>query len=202
MGVSAADALAAALTGKDGPVLQITGQLTTSNGRDRRDGFDKQFKEKVPGVDVVTQAANWDGPTSANVASTVLSGHAKIVGIYLATDTLYYDPVSSALKSRGKLAQVGQPDHIPVVAIDGGSGALKAIRDGFLDATISQPVTDYAKHGVTYLSAALKGEPMKERPTDHNSTVVKDGSYYVDELPSPTVTKKNVDDPNLWGNGK
>ena len=67
-----------------------------------------------------------------------------------------------------------------MVAIDGGSGALKAIRDGYLDATISQPVTDYAKHGVGYLDAALKGKPMKEGPTDHKSTVVKDGAYFVD----------------------
>ena len=88
------------------------------------------------------------------------------------------------------------------MAIDGGSGALKAIREGYLDATISQPVTDYAKHGVDYLQAALKGQQMKSGPTEHNSSVVQDGAYFVDELPSPTVTKQNVDDPNLWGNGK
>jgi ribose transport system substrate-binding protein len=93
-----------------------------------------------------------------------IAEHPNIVGIYLATDTLYYDPVASALKSRGRLLPLGQPGHIPVVAIDGGSGALKAIRDGFLDATISQPVTDYAKYGVQYLSAALKGEAMKAPP--------------------------------------
>jgi ribose transport system substrate-binding protein len=202
MGARAAEALAAAITAKNGQVLDIAGGLTTTNGRNRKDGFNQEFKKKAAGVTVIEQTANWDGPTSANVALTVLSGNPNIVGIYLATDTLYYDPVASALKSRGRLLPVGQPGHIPVVAIDGGSGALKAIRDGFLDATISQPVTDYAKYGVQYLSAALKGEAMKAGPTDHKSTVVQDGSYYVDELPSPIVTKQNVDDPNLWGNGR
>ncbi|WP_292548062.1 hypothetical protein [Mesorhizobium sp.] len=43
---------------------------------------------------------------------------------------------------------------------------------------------------------------MKEGPTDHSSTVVKDGAYFVDELPSPIITKANVDDKSLWGNAK
>ncbi|RRH93989.1 sugar ABC transporter substrate-binding protein [Mesorhizobium tamadayense] len=201
MGARAAEALTAAMGDKKGTVLQITGALTTTNGRNRKDGFDKAFK-KDSDAKIIEQTANWDGPTSANVALTVMSGNPDVAGIYLATDTLYYDPVSSALKSRSRLVPAGQSGHIAMVAIDGGSGALKAIREGFLDATISQPVVDYAKHGVDYLNAALDGESMKEGPTDHSSTVVKDGAYFVDELPSPIITKANVDDKTLWGNAK
>jgi len=202
MGARAAEALAAALTDKKGPILNITGGLTTTNGRDRKDGFDDAFRKADPDAKIIEQTANWDGAASANVALTVLSGNPNIAGIYLATDTLYYDPVAAALKSRGRLLPVGAPGHIPIVAIDGGASALKAIREGFLDATISQPVTDYAKIGVDYLAAALEGKPMKAGPTDHGSSVTKDGSYFVDELPSPIVTKKNVDDAGLWGNAK
>ncbi|MBB6469143.1 ribose transport system substrate-binding protein [Aminobacter lissarensis] len=201
MGARAAEALSAAMTQKDGTVLHITGGLTTTNGRNRKDGFVEAFT-KVSTAKVIEQTANWDGPTSANVASTVMSGNADIAGIYLATDTLYYDPVSAALRSRGRLVPAGETGHIAMVAIDGGASALKAIRDGYLDATISQPVTDYAKYGVVYLQAALDGKEMTEGPTDHDSTVVKDGAYFVDELPSPIVTKTNVDDANLWGNAK
>jgi len=202
MGAKAAEALAAALTTKSGSILEIQGGLTTTNGRDRSTGFDKKFAELAPNIKIIEQTANWDGPTAANVVSTILSGNKDIVGIYLATDTLYYDPVAAALKSRGRLHPVGQTGHIPVVAIDGGASALQAIRDGYLDATISQPVTDYAKYGTKYLQDALNGVAMKAGPTDHNSTVVKSGSYFVDELPSPVVTKANVNDPNLWGNAK
>lgn len=201
MGERAAEALAAALKGKKGKVLQIQGALTTSNGRDRSDGYLKKFAELAPGVEVISQTANWDGPTSANVVSTVLSGNPDIIGIYLATDTLYYDPVAAALKSRDKLFPVGDPNHIAIVAIDGGSGAHDAIRNGFLDATVSQPVTDYAKYGVQHLQNALKGVGMKAGPTDHNSTIIESDGYSVDSLPSPVVTKDNVDDKTLWGNG-
>ncbi|TIM79484.1 MAG: sugar ABC transporter substrate-binding protein [Mesorhizobium sp.] len=202
MGERAAEALAATLTAKTGTVLQIQGALTTTNGRDRSDGFNAKFKDLAPDIKVIEQAANWDGPMSANVVSTVLSGNQDIIGIYLATDTLYYDPVAAALKSRGRLLPVGDPAHLPIVAIDGGSGALQAIRDGYLDATISQPVTDYARYGVTLLQNAINGVAIKAGPTDHNSNVVQADSYFVDELPSPIVSKENVDDPTLWGNGK
>ena len=202
MGERAAEALAAALEGKAGSVLNIQGGLTTTNGRDRSEGFLAKFAELAPDFKVISQTANWDGPTSANVVSTVLSGNPDIVGIYLATDTLYYDPVAAALSSRGHLVPVGDENHIAIVAIDGGSGAHQAIRDGYLDATISQPVSDYAKYGVALLQNALNGVAMAAGPTDHNSTVVEADGYFVDELPSPIVTKENVDDASLWGNGK
>lgn len=202
MGERAAEALAQTLNGKTGTVLEIQGGLTTSNGRDRSDGFSRKFSELAPDVEVVAQTANWDGPTSANVVSTVLSGNPDIIGVYLATDTLYYDPVAAALKSRGRLVPAGEADHIPIVAIDGGAGALKAVRDGYLDATISQPVTDYAKYGVILLQGALDGKSLRAGPTDHNSTIVESEGYFVDALPSPIVTKGNVEDPTLWGNGE
>jgi ribose transport system substrate-binding protein len=201
MGSRAAEALAAALGSKQGKVLQIQGALTTSNGRDRSDGFLSKFAELAPGVEVISQSANWDGPTSANVVSTVLSGNPDIVGVYLATDTLYYDPVAAALGSRDKLFPIGDANHIAIVAIDGGSGAHQAIRDGFVDATVSQPVTDYARFGVQHLQNALKGVAMVAGPTDHNSTIVDSEGYMIDSLPSPVVTKTNVDDATLWGNG-
>jgi len=199
MAAKAAEVLAAQLP-KTGTILEIMGGLTTTNGQDRKNGFDKEFKKEAPGVKVIQQSAEWDGPKSANVMSTVLSSTPELNGVFLATDTLYYDPVAATLKARGRLASVGQPGHIPMVAIDGGVESLDAIRKGYLDATVSQPVIDYAKYGVDYLQDALDGKETKAGATDHDSTVVKNGSYFIDELPAPVVTKKNVDDSTLWGN--
>ncbi len=115
MGAQAADALAVLLPAKTGSILEIEGGLTTTNGRDRQVGFDEEFKNKAPGVKIIEQTANWESATAANVASTVLSGNPNIMGIYLATDTLYYDPVAAALRARGRLISVGQPGHIAMV---------------------------------------------------------------------------------------
>ncbi|MGO6719309.1 substrate-binding domain-containing protein, partial [Rhizobium ruizarguesonis] len=77
MGARAAEALAAAMVDKNATVLNITGGLTTTNGRDRKNGFDEAFK-KISTATVIEQTANWDGPQAANVASTVMSGNSEI----------------------------------------------------------------------------------------------------------------------------
>jgi ribose transport system substrate-binding protein len=199
MGAQAADKLGSLLP-QGGKVLEITGDPSTSNGRDRASGFDDTIKAKYPNIEIISQNAKWDGPTSGNVANAVLSQNPDLAGIYLATDTLYYDPVSAALTGRGRLVPSGQPNHVPIVAIDGGVNALKAIRAGELDATVSQPVDNYAKYGVEYLQNAQAGKPLAAGPTNHNSTVVQDGNYLVDQLTAPMVTKDSVEDAGLWGN--
>ena len=183
-----------------GKVLEISGDPATTNGRDRNTGFDDVMKSKYPNVQLITQTAKWDGATAGTVANAILSQNPDLAGVYLATDTLYLEPVSATLAGRGNLAPSGDPKHVPMVAIDGGAAALKAIKAGTLDATISQPVDLYAKYGVQYLQDARAGKPLAAGPTDHNSTVAKDGDYLVDLLPAPVVTKDNVSDPALWAN--
>jgi ribose transport system substrate-binding protein len=199
MATEAAEKLGA-LVPQGGKILEITGDPATTNGRDRVSGFDDTIKAKFPNIQIISQNAKWDGPTSGNIANAVLSENPDLAGIYLATDTLYYDPVAAALTGRGRLVPAGQPNHLPMVAIDGGVSALGAIRGGQLDATVSQPVDNYAKYGVQYLQNARAGKPVAAGKTDHNSTVVQDGQYFVDQLPAPMVTKQNVGDPGLWGN--
>jgi simple sugar transport system substrate-binding protein/ribose transport system substrate-binding protein len=38
-------------------------------------------------------------------------------------------------------------------------------------------------------------------PTDHDSTVIELPNGFEDQLSAPLVTRDNVDDPALWGNG-
>jgi ribose transport system substrate-binding protein len=199
MGTTAAEKLGALLP-DGGKVLHITGGLETTNGRDRANGFNDAVKAKFPQLQVIEQTAKWSGPEAGNVMTTVLSQNSDIVGVYLATDTLYLDPVNAALSGRGRLVPAGQPGHVAMVAIDGGAGAMASIRAGTLDATVSQPVNNYAAYGVQYLEDARAGKQLAEGPTDHGSTVVNVEGYLVDQLPAPLVTKDNVDDPTFWGN--
>jgi ribose transport system substrate-binding protein len=199
MGASAAQQLGGLLP-DGGTVLSISGGLETSNGRDRANGFADEMAESFPDIEIIDQTADWDGPTSGNVMSTVLSSTPDIAGVNLATDTLYWDPVAAALEGRGRLVPAGQPGHVAAVAIDGGTSALEAIRNGFLDATISQPVDQYALRGVQYLQMALEGETLEAGPTDHGSEIVEQDGYLIDQLPAPVITRDNADDSTLWGN--
>ena len=54
-----------------------------------------------------------------------------------------------------------------------------------------------------YLQEARAGKQMAAGRPSHDSTVVDSRRrYLVDQLPAPVVTKQNVDDKSLWGNGR
>jgi ABC-type sugar transport system substrate-binding protein len=156
--------------------------------------------EKFPDIKVNSKPFDWSSEKCSTVAQTVLSTE-DIDGIYTASEIGCLKPVTSALKAVGRYAPVGDAKHMPFVGIDGSPESLQAVRDGYMDAVVSQPLNAYAEWAIYWVNRAINGDPTEEGRTDHNSTVVKEGSSYLDLLESPTVTKDNVDDPGLWGNG-
>jgi ribose transport system substrate-binding protein len=201
MGAQAAEHLAS-LIGGSGQVLSIQGDLATTNGRDRSDGFREWMQQNAPRVEVIERPADWEGPKAGDITATALTQYPDLAGIYMQADTTYGAAVFSALKAAGRLAPAGQPQHMPLVSIDGGAEGLDAVREGTLDALISQPLDLYSKYGVQYLDMAVKGQSLKEGPTDHDSTIVTYQGNLMDLLPAPLVTKDNVDDKGLWGNSE
>jgi ribose transport system substrate-binding protein len=201
MGAQAAKHLAS-LIGGSGQVLSIQGDLATTNGRDRSDGFREWMQQNAPRVEVIERPADWEGPKAGDITATALTQYPHLAGIYMQADTTYGAAVFSALKAAGRLAPAGQPQHMPLVSIDGGAEGLDAVRAGTLDALISQPLDLYSKYGVQYLDMAVKGQSLKEGPTDHDSTIVTYQGNLMDLLPAPLVTKDNVDDKGLWGNSE
>jgi simple sugar transport system substrate-binding protein/ribose transport system substrate-binding protein len=115
-------------------------------------------------------------------------------GVFLA-------PTLQLLKSTGHLIPAGQPGHISIISNDGIPQEFDAIRQGQIDATVSQPADLYAKWALFYAKAAVQGSTFKPGATDHNSTILDVGNGQLeDQLPAPLVTKDNVDDKSLWGN--
>jgi simple sugar transport system substrate-binding protein/ribose transport system substrate-binding protein len=99
-----------------------------------------------------------------------------------------------------KNAKTGAPGHINLVTIDGSKGSLQALRNGNVDAVVSQPADAYAKYALQYLRDAIAGKAITPGPTDHNSKIVPFKGSLEDALMAPLVTKANVNDATLWGN--
>jgi ribose transport system substrate-binding protein len=116
------------------------------------------------------------------------------------SDSVMLAGVLHVLKGAGKFTTVGEPHHIMLVSIDGTPLALRSIRDGTLDAAISQPLDLYVKYGLYYLRQAVAGKTFSPGPTDHGSRIVTYKGNLMDLLPAPIVTKANASDPTLWGN--
>jgi ribose transport system substrate-binding protein len=199
MGEEACQVIGKDLGGK-GIVLSLMGDQATTNGRDRTTGFNTCLKANFPAIKLIQEPTNWKADRATTIAQTIVTSTPHLSAIYLQSDSVMLAGVLNVLKSKHKLHKVGEPGHITVVSIDGTPLALQRIRDGVLDAAVSQPLNLYVKYGVYYIHAAVNGKTFPPGPTDHGSTIVAKGTVKMDLLSAPVVTKANVDDQTLWGN--
>ncbi|WP_034287193.1 sugar ABC transporter substrate-binding protein [Amycolatopsis benzoatilytica] len=186
---------------KSGKVVQVMGDLASINGRDRSAAFRDCMKTKYPDIKVLEVAAEWKADKASSGLDSLLTANPDIKGVYMQAGGVYLAPTEQALKRKNLFFPVGDPKHVVLVSNDGIPQELAAIRNGELDATVSQPADAYAKYGMYWLKKAMAGETFKPGPTDHGSTIVEiSPGILEDQLPAPVVTKENVDDKALWGN--
>lgn len=197
MGEIACNAMAAAI-GEEGKVLSLMGASTSINGRERSEGF-RDCIAGYPNMTLIERPTDWDPTKQADALQTVLTANPDLRGVFQQSDYAL-SPTLNVLTTAGRDAKVGEEGHIFNVSIDGTPQALDLVRDGVLDAAISQPLDGYSKYGLEYLQMAIDGEEIPLGPTDHDSEVVEFNGNLMDLLPAVLVTKDNVDDPDLWGN--
>jgi ribose transport system substrate-binding protein len=199
MGEDAAAAVAKALNGK-GTVLSLMGDQATAAGRERTEGFDNYIKKNAPDIHIIEQPTYWKTDKAVAAAQTIVSSTPGLGAIYMQSDSVMLAGVLNVLKSANKLTKVGEPNHIFLISIDGTPLALQKIRDGWLDALISQPVDLYVKYGLSYVQAAVDGKKFDTGPTDHQSEIIDYQGSPVDLLPARLVTPADASDNSLWGN--
>ncbi len=199
MGKEACEAVGKALGGK-GTVLSLMGDQATSAGRERTGGFNDCMKAEFAGLKVNQQPTYWKTDKAVGAAQTVVSSTPDLGAIYMQSDSVMLSGVLSVLKSADRLTKVGEPKHVFLVTIDGTPGALERVRDGIVDAVISQPVDLYVKYGLYYIQAAMAGKTFPMGATDHGSEIADYEGSPMDLLPARMVTAANAGDPSLWGN--
>jgi ribose transport system substrate-binding protein len=200
-GQKACEFLGEKLGGK-GKIVEFQGALSSINGRDRSEAFKQCMTEKFPKITVFEEPTEWEGTKAQAALETRLSTDPDIKGIYMQAGGVFLDPTLQLLKQRGLIVPPTDPKHVFIVSNDGIPQEFDAIRNGEIDATVSQPADAYAQFGLYWARQAMAGVVPKEGPTDHGSTVIKLPNGFEDQLPAPLVTKDNVDDASLWGNSK
>ncbi|NUU20288.1 MAG: sugar ABC transporter substrate-binding protein [Streptomycetaceae bacterium] len=184
-----------------GKVVQIMGDLASTNGRERTQAFRDCMKQNHPQIQVLEIPTEWKAEKAAAGLAAVLTANPDLRGVYMQAGGVFLAPTLQQLKAKGMLHPVGDPNHITVVSNDGIPQELDAIRRGDIDATVSQPADDYAKYGLQYIKGAMEGKAFQPGPTDHGSTIVRlPNGNLQDQLAAPLVTQDNVDSPALWGN--
>jgi ABC-type sugar transport system substrate-binding protein len=177
--------MAQAVGDKTVKVLVLQGDMATSAGLERHEGFMEEVK-KYPNLQVVSVLPAYWKPEVANAATMdAFQAHPDIGAIYLPSDNLYTETVLAALKQLDKLYPVGDPRHVVIVGVDGGPNICDAIREGLADASASQDLHGMGKTSVEMALKAIRGEKI-------DNPIVK--------IPPTAITLENVNDPNLWAN--
>jgi ribose transport system substrate-binding protein len=184
--------------GEEGTVLSLMGAQTSINGRERSDGF-RECMKGYPNITLIEEPTDWDAAKQAAALQTTLNANPDLAGIFQQSDYAL-SATLNVLTQAGRDAKVGEDGHIYNISIDATPQALQLVRDGALDAAISQPLDGYAKYGVQYLKDALAGKALEVGPTDHGSEIVEFNGNMMDLLPATLVKIDNVDDDALWGN--
>jgi ribose transport system substrate-binding protein len=144
-------------TGGKGKVAVIQGQVGTTPEMDRDKGF-KEALAKCPGLEVVAMQPSkmWMQDEGFAIAQDMLQRHPDITVFFGRADALALGAAHAV-----KVANLG--NKVWVFGFDGDVAGLKAVKDGVLDATMTQK-TQYM--GKLALDSALDLIAKKELPKE------------------------------------
>jgi ribose transport system substrate-binding protein len=209
---------------KSGYVVDLEGDLASSNGADRSNAFDQCMASNDPGVNLLKDPTVWTEATAVSDVQNAINAYgSSLKAVY----SQWSSPDTGILpllqqKNYGK---VGTANHVILVSDDGVPFEMCDIQQGSLDASQSQPADLYAKYALQYAIDSAKGvtqsvgmpgggAPTLQNVTYNGDTNLADpiiapfvtaaaGSYTVstpvDSLPA-TFTSTAVSDSALWGN--
>lgn len=136
---------------KSGYVLDLEGDLTSSNGADRTNAFNQCMAKNAPNVHILKAPTNWITATAVTDAQNAVNAYgSQLKGIY----SQWSSPdtgIIPLLKSKGLTGKV------LLVSDDGVPFEMCDISRGTLTASQSQPANLYAYWALKYAQDAAKG---------------------------------------------
>ncbi len=203
---------------KSGYVLDLEGDLTSSNGADRTNAFNACMKANDPSVKILKDPTVWTESTGVTDAQNAVNAYgSQLKAIY----SQWSSPdtgVLPLLKSKGLTGKT------MVISDDGVPFEMCDISKGTLSASQSQPANLYAEWALKYAVDAAKGVTLKPGDPGGGAPKLQNVTYQGDtnladpivaplvtktaqtfhvtpvEGLSGTVTTTPVKDAQLWGN--
>jgi ABC-type sugar transport system substrate-binding protein len=203
---------------KSGYVVDLEGDLTSSNGADRTNAFNSCMAANDPGVKLLKEPTTWVDPTAVTDAQNAINAYgSKVKAIY----SQWSSPDTGLLPLLKNKHLTGK---VIVVSDDGVPFEMCDISKNLVDASQSQPANLYAYWALKYAADAAKGVSLKPGDPGGGAPALQMISYQGDSnlgdpIVAPFVTKaaqtfhvKGVDglpgtvqttsvaDARLWGN--
>ena len=208
---------------KSGYVLDLEGDLTSSNGADRTDAFDSCMASNDPGVKVLKDPTVWTDATAVTDAQDAINAYgSQLKAIY----SQWSSPDTGIIPLlKSKNLGPGSAHPVLLISDDGVPFEMCDISNGSVSASQSQPANQYAQYALTYAADAAKGVKLAVGQPGGGAPALANVSYQgdtnladpivapfvtksaatltlsspVDGLPA-TVTTTPVSDQTLWGN--
>jgi ABC-type sugar transport system substrate-binding protein len=203
---------------KSGYVLDLEGDLASSNGADRSSGFSDCMKANAPNVHVLNDPTVWTDATAVTDAQNAVNAYGSnlkaIYSQWSSPDT-GIQPLLASKHLTGKVLLISD-DGVPFEMCDIGKGTLSASQ--------SQPANLYAQWALKYAVDAAKGVKLAPGQPGGGAPKLamisyKGDSNLGDPIVAPFVTKSKesvtvkpvdglpgavtstpVSDAQLWGN--
>ena len=203
---------------KSGYVLDLEGDLTSSNGADRTNAFDQCMTANDPNVHILKDPTVWTEATAVTDAQNAVNAYGSDL------KAIYAQWSSPDLGVLPLLASKHLTGKVLVVSDDGVPFEMCDISKGSLDASQSQPANLYAYWALKYALDAANGVTLKAGDPGGGAPALQMVTYAGDSnlgdpmvapfvtktgqtfnitpvggLPG-TVTSTAVSDAQLWGN--
>ncbi|MCM3712500.1 sugar ABC transporter substrate-binding protein [Alkalihalobacillus oceani] len=188
-----------------GVVLNCYGSLSSLAWKLRKEGFEKTLQQ-YRHIELISKATEGDVTKMYEVTEETLWEYPNLDAVHAASETPARG-IYEALKSRKRLYPAGSAEHVIFVTIDGEPIAHEWIKEGSLDASISQDPIAYAEICVELLDTyTIQNKPIPFK------TYSNDRYYWQEAELRPTiagpqlvippfeVNQSNVNDKRHWAN--
>jgi len=202
IGIMAAHEIAGLLEEKygepKGNVLDIMGDPGDSYTVLIEEGLQETMEEEYPDIVIETKIAyGWEATTAANIADDYLLANPDTDLVFPHADHMAVS-IASVLQTKGL-----NKNDVMLVSTAGMPSGLQLIRDGWMKATVEQPVSAQAEGIAMFLDDIIKGNEIELGSYEVlgiPAELVKE-SYGLELRISGSVVKaENVNDPMFWGN--
>ncbi len=188
-----------------GIVLNCYGSLKSDAWRARKEGWDATFA-KYPDIRLLNRPTEGLLKNMLSVTVDTLSEFPNLDAVHAPSDTPARGVVT-ALQQKGKWHKVGDPQHVIFVTIDGEPIGIQRVKEGYMDADISQDPIAYSEIAVDMLAKySVKGTKVPLGKYENKKYFWETGDI-VDGVSGPrliippfVVNNSNAQDRRHWAN--
>jgi ribose transport system substrate-binding protein len=139
-------------------VVHLWGMEAASSAQDRARGFEKVFNaQATPGVTILKGVGNFNAKTSQEILGPILIANPDVELVFCHNDDNAIGAQNAVKDVKKGREAADDPKRILIVSMDGNRPVIEAIRNGEIEATVSQEPIEMGRETVKQVRRVLDG---------------------------------------------